>query len=62
MANKPAGTLYVGVTNNLQRRVFEHKNNITSGFCQKYKLYSLVYYETGTDIYEAIAREKRIKK
>ena len=44
MTNKPSGVLYVGVTNDLAKRVYEHKNNITAGFTSKYELYKLVYY------------------
>jgi putative endonuclease len=54
MASQRNGTLYIGVTNNLQRRVYEHKNNITRGFTQKYKVHNLVYYEVFDDIKEAI--------
>lgn len=62
MTNKPKGTLYVGITNNLYRRVFEHKNNITQGFTTKYKLYKLVFYNHSNDVNAAIEYEKRIKK
>lgn len=54
-------TIYTGVTNNLQRRVFEHKHLMTKGFAYKYKLTKLVYYEVGRDIKVAISREKQIK-
>lgn len=56
------GTLYIGVTNNLIRRVFEHKQDIIEGFTKKYKVHSLVYYEHTSDIYSAIEREKAIKR
>lgn len=62
MTNKPKGTLYVGITNNLARRVFEHKNNITQGFTSKYKLHKLVFYNYSTDVSAAIEYEKRVKK
>src|ERR1700679_625379 len=62
MTNKPSGVLYVGVTNNLARRVYEHKNNLTGGFTNKYKLYKLVYFDHSTDINAAIAHEKTVKK
>jgi len=62
LASQPQGTLYVGVTNDLARRVFEHKNDLTEGFTQRYGVHRLVYYETYGDIREAIAREKAIKK
>jgi putative endonuclease len=54
-------TLYIGVTNNLVRRVREHKTGIGSGFTAKYKLDGLVYFERFEDVHNAIEREKRIK-
>ena len=60
MTNK-SGTLYTGVTNNIQRRMFEHKNKLVEGFSRKYNITQLVYYEVTTDISAAIAREKQIK-
>ena len=62
LASKRNGTLYIGVTNNLFRRVYEHKNNLVQGFTQKYNVNNLVYYEMYADIYGAITREKRMKK
>ncbi|MFA5960571.1 MAG: GIY-YIG nuclease family protein [Tatlockia sp.] len=62
LANKPYGTLYVGVTNNLIQRVFQHKEGLVDGFTKKYDVHQLVYYEVHLDIREAILREKRIKK
>lgn len=62
MTNKPCGVLYVGVTSNLGKRVYEHKNNITPGFTSKYKLYNLVYYDYTENVHAAIAHEKRLKK
>lgn len=62
MANKKNGTLYVGITSNLEKRVFEHKNDITDGFTKRYKLNNLVYYEVVEEVYTAIQREKRFKK
>jgi putative endonuclease len=53
--------LYSGVTNNLQRRMLEHRSNTGSKFTSKYKLYKLVYYKAGGDINAALAREKQIK-
>ena len=53
--------LYVGVTNGLQKRVFQHKSKLIPGFTQKYNLYELVYFEMFGDIRAAIAREKQIK-
>ena len=61
MTNKKNGTLYIGVTNNLQRRVFEHKNKLLPGFTKKYNLSHLVYYEHTNDVNAAIAREKQYK-
>ena len=60
MTNK-SRTLYTGVTNNLIRRVHEHKNKLVPGFTSKYNIQFLVYYEAGNDINAAIAREKQIK-
>jgi len=54
--------IYIGITNNLQRRVFEHKNKLVEGFTSRYNLNKLVYYEVTTDVTSAIAREKEIKK
>ncbi|MBI4730766.1 MAG: GIY-YIG nuclease family protein [Chloroflexi bacterium] len=60
MTNK-SRTLATGVTNNLERRVYEHKNKLLPGFTSKYHITMLVYYESGDDISVAIAREKQIK-
>ena len=54
-------TLYTGVTNNLERRVYEHKNKLVTGFTSKYNITKLVYYEETSDVYSALAREKQIK-
>ena len=55
------GTLYTGVTNNLERRISEHKNKLLPGFTGRYNITRLAYYEAFSDIREAIAREKQIK-
>ena len=62
LASKKNGTLYIGVTNNLLKRVYEHKNNLIGGFTKKYHVHNLVYYEAYSNIHDAIAREKRMKK
>ena len=62
LASKRNGTLYTGVTNNLIRRVYEHKNDVVPGFTSRYGVHSLVYFEQGNSILDAIQREKRIKK
>jgi len=54
--------MYIGVTNNMQRRLFEHKNKLIDGFSKKYNLNKLVYFELFFDINQAIRREKEIKK
>ena len=62
MASKMDGVLYIGVTNNIQRRVLEHKQKINPGFTNKYNVSTLVYYEIHEKIREAIKREKQMKK
>ncbi|MBK9006451.1 MAG: GIY-YIG nuclease family protein [Anaerolineae bacterium] len=54
-------TLYTGVTNNLERRVYEHKNKLVAGFTSKYNITKLVYYEETSNVHAALAREKQIK-
>ncbi len=54
--------LYVGMTNNLERRIYEHKNKLVEGFTKKYNLTKLVYFEYTSDVTAAIKREKEIKK
>jgi putative endonuclease len=61
MASGFRGTLYIGVTNDLLRRVYEHKSNLVDGFTKQYKVHMLVYYEQGCDVFEAISREKLLK-
>ncbi|HNS54963.1 MAG TPA: GIY-YIG nuclease family protein [Syntrophales bacterium] len=62
LASRRNGTLYIGVTNDLARRIHDHKNHVIHGFTAKYKVHDLVYYEAYTDVREALAREKRLKK
>jgi len=62
LASRPYGTTYVGVTSDLIRRVWEHKEGFVAGFTKKYKIHSLVWYEVHTDILAAITREKQIKE
>jgi putative endonuclease len=62
LASKPRGTLYVGVTGDLVRRVYEHRTGAVEGFTKKYAVHRLVYFEIFEDIENAIAREKCIKK
>jgi putative endonuclease len=61
LTNKSHGTLYTGVTSDLPKRVWQHKNGISKGFCTKYNLTKLVYFELLEDMYQAISREKQIK-
>ncbi|OGO07375.1 MAG: excinuclease ABC subunit C [Chloroflexi bacterium RBG_13_57_8] len=53
--------LYTGVTNDLARRIYEHRNDLTNGFTKRYKVHKLVHYEASPDVLAAIAREKQIK-
>jgi putative endonuclease len=62
LANRPRGTLYVGVTNDLVRRVSEHKAKLVPGFTRKYGIDQLIYYEQYSSILEARAREHSLKK
>jgi len=61
LTNKRNTVLYTGVTNDLQRRVYEHREKLVSGFTKKYNIYKLVYYEETKSIEAAILREKQIK-
>jgi putative endonuclease len=60
LTNK-SGTLYVGMTGNIKRRVYEHKNKLVPGFSKKYSIHNLLYFETFSDQNLAIAREKQLK-
>jgi len=62
LASKRNGTLYVGVTSDLTKRIWEHKNKLVKGFTEKYGVDKLAYYEEHTDPENAILREKQIKK
>ena len=62
LTNKRNGTLYIGVTNDLIRRVYEHKTNAIEGFSKKYSTHTLIYYEELSDINAALGREKQLKK
>ncbi len=62
LASRIRGTLYIGLTNDLQRRVYEHKTGIKKGFTQKYGVNRLMYFETFQSVNEAIDREKNLKK
>ena len=62
LASQPNGTLYVGMTNNLARRIWEHKNNLVEGFTRRYGVHHLVWYEVADSALTAITREKQLKK
>ena len=62
LASKRNGTLYIGVTSDLPKRVWEHKNDWVEGFTKKYRVHHLVYYEVHENMESAISREKQIKK
>ena len=61
LASKRNGTLYIGVTSNLRKRIWEHREDIVEGFTKKYAVHKLVYYELFEDMQNAITREKRLK-
>ncbi len=62
LASKKNGTLYIGVTGDLVKRVYEHKQNEVEGFTKQYHVHNLVYYEIHKDVNEALLREKQMKK
>ncbi|HEX6439435.1 MAG TPA: GIY-YIG nuclease family protein [Candidatus Binatia bacterium] len=62
LASKRNGTLYIGVTSDLQKRVWQHKNNALEGFTKRYGVHNLVYYELYGDMLTAVSREKQMKK
>ena len=62
LASQPRGTLYLGITSDLVRRVAEHRNGTRGGFTERYGVHRLVWYERFFDVREAIAREKVMKK
>lgn len=62
MASKPNGTMYIGVTSNLIQRVYQHKNGIVDSFSKRYQVHDLVYFELHQSMYDAITREKQLKK
>jgi putative endonuclease len=61
ITNKKYGTLYIGVTSNLVKRIYEHKQKVVSGFSKQYNLNKLIYFETHNSIEDAIKREKQLK-
>ena len=62
LCSKRNGTLYTGVTSNLKKRIYEHKNNLVEGFTKKYNVHLLVWYEVHESAESAITREKQIKE
>ncbi len=62
LASKRNGTLYIGVTSDLQKRVWEHQHDLVEGFSKRYRVHRLVYYELHEDMVSAITREKQMKK
>lgn len=61
LANKKNGTLYIGITSSLKKRIHQHKNGVADGFTKKYNIKLLVYYETFEYVYAALYREKQLK-
>jgi putative endonuclease len=62
LASRKNGTLYIGVTSDLIKRIYEHKNDLVDGFTKQHRVHNLVYFETTESIESAIAREKKLKK
>ena len=62
LSNWDDSVLYIGVTSNLERRLYEHRNGLAEGFTKKYNVHKLVYFEHTNDVYSAISREKQLKK
>ena len=62
LANKPNGTLYIGVTSNLVQRVWQHKNDLVEGFTKRYGIHRLAWYEAHENMESAITREKMLKR
>jgi len=62
LANWDDSVIYIGVTSNLERRLYEHKNGLADGFTRQYNIHKLVYFEHTNDVYSAISREKQLKK
>ena len=62
LSNWDDSIIYIGVTGNLPRRLYEHRNGLVEGFTKQYNIHKLVYYEHTNDVYSAISREKQLKK
>ena len=62
LSNWDDSVLYIGVTSNLPRRLYEHRNGLVDGFTKKYNVHKLIYFEHANDVYSAISREKQLKK
>ena len=62
LTNWDDSVLYIGVTSNLPRRLYEHRNHLADGFTKKYNIQKLVYFEQTNDVYSAISREKQLKR
>lgn len=61
LTNRSNKVLYIGVTNNIERRMYEHKNKLAKGFTEKYNLNKLIYFEETRDVHSALKREKQLK-